>query len=550
MQLRDLIQELQDALSEQLQLTTFITDKSGKLFTNYSHLTPLTRKIIDVMRPSFRDKIMEYDEIFKKIERPIVIDSQVISHLVGLKLIVAPLFENGIVRYYFWAGVFIEQGYKALITHNEQFDWELKKLVEDSDEQTFIQVGDQLQKIKAVTSVMEGTLSTHNQQQRVFEALQTVSLIVENSTPATRIKHSLNTIMLAEPDLDFVAFAKRKAGDFYEVVDACGVIADKMVNLQFTIKNSNLLDIVQKEQFFIYSDPAETLSFFELLELNPKLLFGCGIYLCESAEGLIFGGSIRTNRESQILRPLGTVLQKTLSLLYKVEEREGALDRHLMRMSSLLEMGEAMFMVKNEEEVLNMLVDIALDLIPGEFCFALTPQDFVFKTRSISDLSIDTLKSRFYQSSFKHSPILLETEFGNVLQYPISYRKKELGIVFLHLSSTSSIKEAEVILARLIKFAAEALLHFGNKQQNKDEENTQFINQHGPLLEGLTVREIDVLHQLAKGYSNREIAETLTISTHTVKNHISNIFQKIGVSDRAQLIAMVYQLNTMSKKLS
>ncbi|GIP41049.1 hypothetical protein J31TS4_43290 [Paenibacillus sp. J31TS4] len=58
---------------------------------------------------------------------------------------------------------------------------------------------------------------------------------------------------------------------------------------------------------------------------------------------------------------------------------------------------------------------------------------------------------------------------------------------------------------------------------------------------GLSSREQEVLRLVATGRSNREIAETLFISEHTVKNHMTNIFQKLGVTDRSQLIALVYQ---------
>lgn len=50
----------------------------------------------------------------------------------------------------------------------------------------------------------------------------------------------------------------------------------------------------------------------------------------------------------------------------------------------------------------------------------------------------------------------------------------------------------------------------------------------------LTEREIEVLRQVAKGQSNKLIANTLYISEKTVKNHLTNIFQKIGVADRTQ----------------
>lgn len=53
-------------------------------------------------------------------------------------------------------------------------------------------------------------------------------------------------------------------------------------------------------------------------------------------------------------------------------------------------------------------------------------------------------------------------------------------------------------------------------------------------IEQLTKRELEVLRQVARGKSNKEIATDLTISERTVKNHIANIFKKLGVSDRTQ----------------
>ncbi len=50
----------------------------------------------------------------------------------------------------------------------------------------------------------------------------------------------------------------------------------------------------------------------------------------------------------------------------------------------------------------------------------------------------------------------------------------------------------------------------------------------------LTKRELEVLIEVANGMSNKEIALNLDISERTVKNHISNIFKKIDVSDRTQ----------------
>lgn len=53
-------------------------------------------------------------------------------------------------------------------------------------------------------------------------------------------------------------------------------------------------------------------------------------------------------------------------------------------------------------------------------------------------------------------------------------------------------------------------------------------------INSLTKRELEVLVQVANGMFNKEIAIALNISERTVKNHISNIFKKIEVSDRTQ----------------
>lgn len=62
----------------------------------------------------------------------------------------------------------------------------------------------------------------------------------------------------------------------------------------------------------------------------------------------------------------------------------------------------------------------------------------------------------------------------------------------------------------------------------------------------LTGRERDVLRELATGATNREIAERLTISTHTVKTHVRHILKKLDVENRAQAAAYAAQHDLLS----
>lgn len=66
------------------------------------------------------------------------------------------------------------------------------------------------------------------------------------------------------------------------------------------------------------------------------------------------------------------------------------------------------------------------------------------------------------------------------------------------------------------------------EKEREEEENAPH------RLNPLTPREQDVLAELTKGKSNREIASSLFVTEKTVKTHISNIFTKLSVQDRTQ----------------
>lgn len=62
----------------------------------------------------------------------------------------------------------------------------------------------------------------------------------------------------------------------------------------------------------------------------------------------------------------------------------------------------------------------------------------------------------------------------------------------------------------------------------------------------LSLREKDVLRLIAKGLSNHEIAQRLFISPHTVKNHVSRIYQKLGVDDRTKVAIWAVRLGLVA----
>ncbi|HZP02823.1 MAG TPA: response regulator transcription factor [Terriglobia bacterium] len=55
----------------------------------------------------------------------------------------------------------------------------------------------------------------------------------------------------------------------------------------------------------------------------------------------------------------------------------------------------------------------------------------------------------------------------------------------------------------------------------------------------LTARELEIIKTIVAGYTNKDIAEKFSLSEHTVKHHLTNIFDKLGVSNRLELALFV-----------
>ena len=105
----------------------------------------------------------------------------------------------------------------------------------------------------------------------------------------------------------------------------------------------------------------------------------------------------------------------------------------------------------------------------------------------------------------------------------------EIGVNGYVLKDSESVllKKAILSIANGENFIQPNLIPALNaKMIEKSEDSLKLHN--------LTGREIEVLKLLALGMYNKEVAESLEISERTVKNHVSNIFKKLDVTDRTQ----------------
>ncbi|WP_339250353.1 LuxR C-terminal-related transcriptional regulator [Sporosarcina sp. FSL W8-0480] len=139
------------------------------------------------------------------------------------------------------------------------------------------------------------------------------------------------------------------------------------------------------------------------------------------------------------------------------------------------------------------------------------------------------------------------TEFYNVLDKKSSgnHLIETVAAVWTYYTNDESIEAVRDL--GLIHSEIKTTFSSFIKRQKHNDQTIEMTERHTdnssvPINLGLSKREEEVLAEMMKGLSNKEIGSTLFISEHTVKNHVTNILSKLEVTDRSQAIAKVYQM--------
>jgi len=121
----------------------------------------------------------------------------------------------------------------------------------------------------------------------------------------------------------------------------------------------------------------------------------------------------------------------------------------------------------------------------------------------------------------------------------VGYILKDAHPSFL-ISAIRSVHRGGVLIAPKVarKIISKIVPCADGKEKRQTQEATQLRRL---IFDYLSRREQEVLLQLAKGYSNKEIADNLFIAEQTVKNHVSVIYSKLGVHDRVQALRLALE---------
>ena len=115
---------------------------------------------------------------------------------------------------------------------------------------------------------------------------------------------------------------------------------------------------------------------------------------------------------------------------------------------------------------------------------------------------------------------------------------EQLGIMALQRGAQDYLIKGEdnARLLRSMRYAIERMKLHGAKDAKAQPGLDKVAGQQSNRREALTDRELEVLKLLGNGCTNQEIAQQLVISLATVKTHISNILQKLSVTDRTKAV--------------
>ena len=182
-------------------------------------------------------------------------------------------------------------------------------------------------------------------------------------------------------------------------------------------------------------------------------------------------------------------------------------------------------------------IEVIAEAENGEDCLkkleTITPDVLLLDINMPKKNGLEVLKSL---KSKKSKLKVLVLTVHNEIEYLM--KAVDIGVngYVLKDSESAELKKAIFTVAEGESYIQPSLIPALNAKMietNKDAEK----------IKSLTKRELDVLKLLAVGMYNKEVGKRLEISERTVKNHVSNIFKKLGVTDRTQAAVFAIRNN-------
>jgi DNA-binding CsgD family transcriptional regulator/ligand-binding sensor protein len=582
------LQSLQDAYASLSGLTIMITDLGGNRLTAPSNVMDIVRLILED-RGLFNNIIFNIVDKISDIHKPIVYES-----FGGFKLLAAPVRMKEQTLFFVLAGLLVDKHSIDLVAAKlydnvpgQEWDaWSCALYNTPLYNPDHIEVP--LNQLEDLAEVIETLLEREKMGKEHTSRLQLLNLpgLVERHDPSWL--QNVLEVFIRVTELEFAGFAHKTKGEQYTVTQTIGFKGEvSLRGATFFTGEGYLGQVALTRQMGYWEKPARDprVTFFTTRGIEPQVIICYPLIFQNEMFGLLIGGHSSIQVLSEAATDMGALLARQMAAeLYGLKSEEGS-ERRRYRNEALQEMIQGVLDIKEKDHFFQVAIEMLQQTVHVPFVGVVLKksgkegmQMYASGTRSIELLPVYAENAAIHYFgdgreglNMFRKPARREWNELEMLELPLVYGKMLLGVMGVHLeSSTTEQKEIMPFLHVLIALMVIKLQlvtidmslantsglirearspmsgenrrdHTGRKSYTSPAKVVEKA-QSMPVGNGsFTPREEEVLYQVMQGLNNFEIAQKLFISEHTVKNHITKVYKKLEVNDRAQAIAKMYR---------
>ncbi len=556
-----------------------ITDGFGNLVTKPTYTTPLSEQII-LDKANSPESIRSILSPYLHIENSIIIEGTT-SIYVGMGFIITPIKLSGLSnKYYIFCGPFVESlEVKQLMLESgvELSFVEAIKVIDDTLLKSHLQRLDHFANYTKELLLLQYRKELESRLLQINTQIDEHDVIYEEQMP--RILEELYDVLSRNAEdssmnfrFDLFGFAKPTSSDKFEIVLSKGGNATSLEGVSFFIGESFLgqaLSLNERKYWEdITKDPRSL--FFKKRGIELIQLICIPITYQSQNYGVIFFGLNNRMKTLEHYIHHGSLLARRLAKKLYITSSDKKTDNLNNQLGLLKEIVD--LIVKQSEfsetSILHLLdiireyvhaVDIAV-IFQMEDQLSIVSRALSADGSQLKDFFNDYKKQVEAQVEIPY--VITQLPSTCLFGLPISNSRNLEGLLVLQLKKEDISKldcQFLVDLRNVIQgfFNTKKPDYLGINSYNENHTSIELSSKVNdersyqdelvnikPIIDQLvlTNREKEVLFLLLEGFNNQEIAEKLYISVHTVKNHITNIFKKLNVQDRAQAFALVYKI--------
>lgn len=231
-----------------------------------------------------------------------------------------------------------------------------------------------------------------------------------------------------------------------------------------------------------------------------------------------------------------------INIIYKINSTEDVTQMRrnfLMQMKMILDFDSADFFLSKQKEELGLCDPVAYN-IDVDQVEKMDKEDYsrgiMYSGKSVVYRESDIISEEARIRTEYYKTVYEANDCHYALQMILGYQKNFLGVAtFYRKNGKEDFSYNDIFLVDLLKEHLAYRLYQDWKKQGMEKMTIKDVASKFQL----TKREKEVVSRLITGKTNEDISEELSISLYTLKKHTLNIYRKLAVNSRIQLIKMI-----------